>query len=158
MTYRITDNINLPFKIMPLIKEYVNGVIEARIKVKSIFDKNVHATNVVIKIPCPRDTSMVNSHSRTGRAKYEPDNGAVVWRIKKYHGDHETFLRSDMARLKGGEKKPWKMSPILMDFQVAMFTASGLRIRFLKVTEKNAYKPVKWIRYITKAGCYEHRL
>ena len=39
-----------------------------------------------------------------------------------------------------------------------MFTASGLRVRFLRVAEKSGYKPTKWIRYITKAGEYLHRL
>lgn len=39
-----------------------------------------------------------------------------------------------------------------------MFTASGLRVRFLRVTEKSGYKPTKWIRYITKSGEYLHRL
>lgn len=39
-----------------------------------------------------------------------------------------------------------------------MFTASGLRVRFLKVFEKSGYRPTKWIRYITKNGDYLHRL
>ncbi len=39
-----------------------------------------------------------------------------------------------------------------------MFTASGLRVRFLRVYEKSGYKPTKWIRYITKAGEYQRRL
>lgn len=39
-----------------------------------------------------------------------------------------------------------------------MFTASGLRVRFLRIYEKAGYKPTKWIRYITKAGEYLHRL
>ncbi|OLP91191.1 AP-2 complex subunit mu [Symbiodinium microadriaticum] len=48
--------------------------------------------------------------------------------------------------------------PITMDFEVPQFTASGLRVRFLKVQEKSQYKPIKWIRYLTKAGTYEHRI
>jgi AP-2 complex subunit mu-1 len=52
----------------------------------------------------------------------------------------------------------WSRPPISMDFQVAMFTASGLRVRFLRVIEKSNYKPTKWIRYITKAGAYQHRI
>eukprot|EP00435_Cladocopium_sp_Y103_P026319 s712_g6.t1 len=48
--------------------------------------------------------------------------------------------------------------PITMNFEVPQFTASGLRVRFLKVQEKSQYKPVKWIRYLTKAGTYEHRI
>ena len=39
-----------------------------------------------------------------------------------------------------------------------MFTASGLRIRFLKVYEKSGYKPNKLHKALTKAGDYEHRL
>ena len=44
-----------------------------------------------------------------------------------------------------------------------MFTASGLRIRFLKVWEKSGYNSTKWVRYLcnsgkdTKTGHYEIR-
>jgi len=31
MTYRITENVNLPFNLLPNIKEYKNGDIEVRI-------------------------------------------------------------------------------------------------------------------------------
>jgi len=57
------------------------------LKLKSIYDKNIFATNVILKIPCPRDTALVNAHCRYGRARYEPDQGSVVWRIKKFAGD-----------------------------------------------------------------------
>jgi AP-2 complex subunit mu-1 len=39
-----------------------------------------------------------------------------------------------------------------------MFTASGLRIRFLKVYEKSGYKPSKLHKTMTKGGDYQHRL
>ena len=29
------------------------------------------ATSVIVRIPCPRDTALVNAHCRTGRARYE---------------------------------------------------------------------------------------
>jgi len=60
MTYRITENVNLPFKIMPVINEYGKTKIEARIKLKSIFETSLYATNVVLKLPVPRNTSNVN--------------------------------------------------------------------------------------------------
>ena len=55
-------------------------------------------------------------------------------------------------------EKQWSRPPISMEFSVPMFTASGLRVRFLRIHEKMNYKPTKWIRYITKAGEYEHRI
>lgn len=93
MTYRITENINLPFKIMPVITEAGKNKLEVRLKIKSIFEKNIFATNLVFKIPTPKNTSNVVANAGVGRAKYEPENGAVVWRIKKYAGDLESMLR-----------------------------------------------------------------
>ena len=45
-----------------------------------------------------------------------------------------------------------------MEFQVPMFTASGMHVRFLKIYEKSSYKTTKWVRYVTKAGRYHHRV
>jgi AP-2 complex subunit mu-1 len=61
------------------------------------------------------------------------------------------------------EKKAWVQPPITLDFSVPMFTASGLRIRFLKVWERMGYQSTKWVRYLcnsgrdTKNGSYEIR-
>lgn len=53
----------------------------------------MNANNVVIKVPCPKSTATVNANSLVGRAKYEPENGAIMWRIKKFQGDFECFLQ-----------------------------------------------------------------
>jgi AP-2 complex subunit mu-1 len=56
-------------------------------------------------------------------------------------------------------RTPWARPPIDVDFQVLMFTASGLAVRFLKVFEKSNYNSVKWVRYLTKAdGSYQIRV
>eukprot|EP00828_Plagiopyla_frontata_P039272 TRINITY_DN515_c0_g1_i2.p1 TRINITY_DN515_c0_g1~~TRINITY_DN515_c0_g1_i2.p1 ORF type:complete len:478 (-),score=59.53 TRINITY_DN515_c0_g1_i2:68-1381(-) len=164
MTYRITENINLPFKLIPVINEYEDSVmgkkrLEAQIKLKSIFEKNIFATNVELKMPCPKNTSFTNVSCQLGRAKFEPDKGGIIWRIKKFPGDFESLLRCEISIAPGsGKQQAWIKPPLSLTFQVPMFTASGLRVRFLRVAEKSGYKPTKWIRYITKAGEYLHRL
>jgi AP-2 complex subunit mu-1 len=70
MTYRITENINLPFKIMPVFNEIGKSKIEVRVKIKSIFEKNIFATSVLMKIPVPKNTANVTSNTAIGRAKY----------------------------------------------------------------------------------------
>ena len=45
-----------------------------------------------------------------------------------------------------------------MDFNIPMFTASGLRVRYFHIVEKSNYKPLKWIRYVTKAGDFQYRI
>jgi AP-2 complex subunit mu-1 len=158
MSYRISENVNLPFKIMPVINEYGKSKIEVRIKLKALFEKMIYATNVVIKVPCPKNTAIVNTSAGVGKAKYEPENGGVMWRIKKFQGETETLLRCDIQLSETTQDKPWAKPPISMNFQVPMFTASGLRVRFFRISEKSGYKPIKWIRYITKAGEFQHRI
>jgi AP-2 complex subunit mu-1 len=46
----------------------------------------------------------------------------------------------------------------MQEFQVPMFTASGLHVRFMKVFERANYETIKWVRYMTKAGTYQIRL
>ncbi|PPS00177.1 hypothetical protein GOBAR_AA20502 [Gossypium barbadense] len=166
--YRITEGVNLPFRVLPTIKEL-------------------------------------------GRTRME-----VNVKIRKFPGQTEPTLSAEVELISTmAEKKSWTKPPIQMEFQVPMFTASGLRVRFLKVKsvfgakmfalgvvvkipvpkqtaktsfqvtsgrakynaaidclvwsfdveiilvlqvwEKSGYNTVEWVRYITKAGSYEIR-
>jgi len=77
-----------------------------------------------------------------------------MWRIKRFQGDAEMILSADVRTAISKTNKVWQKPPISLDFQVPMFTGSGLRVRYLRIEEKSGYKPVKWIRYISKAGDY----
>jgi len=158
LTYRVTENINLPFKLMPLVHEFGKNKIEVNLKVKSLYDKNLFSSNVVLKVPVPRHTSKTSLFVTNGKARHEPEQEAVVWRIRRFPGDTEYNLRADVSLGQTSSEKPWSRPPVTMDFQVPMFTASGLRVRFLRVVERSGYKPTKWIRYITKAENYLHRI
>jgi AP-2 complex subunit mu-1 len=58
MTYRISENINLPFKIVPVVQEYPEQCkIELSIRLKAIFEESNYGTNVVAKIPVPSNTA-----------------------------------------------------------------------------------------------------
>lgn len=41
--------------------------------------------------------------------------------------------------------------------QVPMYSASGLRVQYLKVWEKSGYKVDKWVRKVCKSGDYNVR-
>ena len=95
------------------------------------------------------------------------------------------MLKAEITMTASIKEKAWSRPPMTLDFQVPMYTASGLHVRFLKVFEKCTdgvhrgvrvtghrillrfavcvcasanYQTVKWVRYITKAGRYEVRL
>ncbi|KAK9927927.1 hypothetical protein M0R45_025088 [Rubus argutus] len=158
MKYRITEGVNLPFRVLPTIKELGRTRIEVNVKVKSVFGAKMFALGVVIKIPVPKQTAKTSFQVTSGRAKYNAAIDCLVWKIRKFPGQTEPTLSAEVELISTmTEKKSWTRPPIQMEFQVPMFTASGLRVRFLKVWEKSGYNTVEWVRYITKAGSYEIR-
>ena len=80
-------------------------------------------------------------------------------RIPRIQGGAELTF-SGLAQLTSTtNRQVWARPPIDVDFQVLMFTASGLIVRFLKVFEKSNYHSIKWVRYLTKAsGTYQIRV
>ncbi|KAJ4728708.1 AP-2 complex subunit mu [Melia azedarach] len=158
MKYRITEGVNLPFRVLPTIKELGRTRMEVNVKVKSVFGAKMFALGVVIKIPVPKQTAKTSFQVTSGRAKYNASIDCLVWKIRKFPGQTEPTMSAEVELISTmAEKKSWTRPPIQMEFQVPMFTASGLRVRFLKVWEKSGYNTVEWVRYITKAGSYEIR-
>eukprot|EP00300_Choanocystis_sp_HF-7_P032560 c4329_g1_i1.p1 GENE.c4329_g1_i1~~c4329_g1_i1.p1 ORF type:complete len:432 (+),score=1.99 c4329_g1_i1:95-1390(+) len=160
MKYRTTENINLPFKVLSNIKEHGRARLDVKVSIKAQFGADLAASNVVVRIPTPKNTALCRIAPTTGKAKYDPTTGGIVWKIRRFAGDSELSLSAEVELLSstGTVAKPWSRPPIAMEFQVPMFAASGLKVRFLKIYEKSNYPSVKWVRYLTKGGVYETRI
>ncbi|CAG8665018.1 2661_t:CDS:2, partial [Funneliformis mosseae] len=157
MRYRTTENVNLPFRVHPVVNEIGKSRVEYRITVKANFSPKLYANNVVIRIPTPLNTANINTRVTAGKAKYVPAENSIVWKLPRFQGQSEVTLSGEAELSSMTVKKAWSRPPISMDFQVLMFTSSGLLVRFLKVFEKSEYTSVKWVRYMTKAGSYQIR-
>lgn len=154
MRYRITEGVHLPFRVLPIIKELGRTRLEVNVKLKSAFEPKYHALGVIVRIPVPKHTVKASIQVRGGgKAKYDAAQNCLVWKIKRCAGKKELHLEAEVELVSTtGEKKAWSRPPINLEFQVPMITASGLRVRFLKVWEKGGYKAIKWIRTLTKSG------
>ncbi len=123
------------------------------------FSEKLNATHVVIKVPVPKNTAKAKIKiNALGRAKYEPEKQAIVWRIKKFPGKQVAMLSAEVDLMPTVRTKTWNRSPINVEFQVPMFTSSGVHVRFLRVYDKSGYHTNRWVRYITKAGGYQIRI
>jgi len=161
MKYRTTENIEIPFHITPIVKEHSKTRLEVKIAVKSNFRRDMFGTGVKVKIPLPKNTAVCKIYCQTGKAKYTPEVDAIIWKIRRFPGDTKFILGAEveLAAAVSASKKAWSRPPISMEFQVPMFTASGLHVRFLKVLEqKQQYQAIKWVRYLTQAGSYQYRI
>ncbi|CAM9465841.1 unnamed protein product [Phaeothamnion confervicola] len=158
MRYRVTDNVNLPFRIIPAVQEEGRTRVSVNLKCTANFSYKLFATNVVVKVPVPGNTARCNVKVGTGRAKYEPEQRAIVWRIKRFPGGSESIFAAEVELTPSIREKTWSRPPIQVEFQVPMFTSSGVHVRFLKVFDKSAYQTNRWVRYMTRAGHYQIRI
>lgn len=141
------------------VTEIGTSQVQYTITVKTNFDSKLSATNVVMRIPTPLNTTSVDCKVANGKAKYAPAENVVVWKLPRIQGGQECTFAGTAYLTSTTTRQVWARPPIDVDFQVLMFTASGLIVRFLKVFEKGNYQSVKWVRYLTKAdGSYQVRV
>lgn len=157
MRYRATENVNLPFKVHAIVNEVGKTKVEYSIGVKANFGSKLFAANVVVRIPTPLNTARITERCTQGKAKYEPAENNIVWKIGRFTGGSEFVLSAEAELTSMTNQKAWSRPPLSMDFSLLMFTSSGLLVRYLKVFEKSNYSSVKWVRYMTRAGSYEIR-
>lgn len=156
MRYRVQSP-SQPFKLLPNITEEGKTKLLVSLKIGATFGEDKKATNIVIKIPVPPTTAGTKISVGKGRARYEPGERAIVWRISSFQGESESMLDAVVDLLPATREKPWVRPPISMDFQVPMYSASGVQVRFLKVYEKSSYQTNRYVKYLTKSGEYTMR-
>jgi len=161
MRYRASENINLPFKLTPMISETGVSNYEFRLNLKSLFPSKLSASDVVVKIPTPPGTIDVSFGSSGGKYKFSSEESAIIWKFNKFTGLTEHSITANISVAKTSATTASMNSssrpPITLDFELLMFSSSGIVVRFLKVVEKSNYSTIKWVRYISQGGSYEIR-
>ena len=157
MRYRATENVNLPFKVHAIVNEVGKSKVEYSIAIKANYGSKLFATNVVVRVPTPLNAARITERVSQGKAKYEPEQNNIVWKIPRFSGQSEYVLSADASLTSMTNQKSWSRPPLSLSFSLLMFTSSGLLVRYLKVFEKSNYGSVKWVRYMTRAGSYEIR-
>ncbi|KAI9574213.1 Mu homology domain-containing protein [Boletus coccyginus] len=158
MRYRATSNVKLPLRIIATVNEIGTTQVSYTVSIKANFGNKLSATEVVLRIPTPLNTTTVDCKVANGKAKYVPAENVVIWKIPRIQGGQECTFTASAELTSTTVRQVWARPPIDVDFQVLMLTASGLIVRFLKVFEKSNYHSIKWVRYLTKAsGTYQIR-
>lgn len=78
--YRSTTNVNLPFRLQPIVEEIGKSRVDYTVHVKANFSPKLAANNVVIRIPTPLNTTKVDIKVGIGKAKYVPAENVIIWK------------------------------------------------------------------------------
>lgn len=76
--YRASEGIQVPFKVIPVVKELGRTRLEANVSVRSLFDAKMFALNTVVLVPVPDYTAKATITVTTGKAKYDATKKAIV--------------------------------------------------------------------------------
>lgn len=133
---------NLPFRVLPVVKELGRTRLEVNVKVKAMFTFKLFATNVLIKIPLPKNTAAAHVSAASGKCKcvgsmlvglraarhsagrlssrmrarrvrtcplgdesggsfdrYEPAQGGIIWKLRRFPGDTEYFMSGEVEMM-----------------------------------------------------------
>ena len=80
MRYRSTSNVKLPLRVITTVNEIGTSQVSYVVAVKTSFNNKLSATNVVVRIPTPLNTTNVDCKVPLGKAKYVPAENVVVWK------------------------------------------------------------------------------
>ncbi|CAM9381506.1 unnamed protein product [Chrysoparadoxa australica] len=171
LNYRITSEFRPPFRVYPTIVSLDADPyrIEMEVMVRADFPAKVVAAQVHIKIPLPAAASNVSLEVHwplpvdgpsSPIAEYSSAEKAVTWYMTKVPGGSE-----HVVRIKIGLSEPCTsatkraIGPVSMQFDITLFNLSQLNVRSLKILAAGkAYKPHRWVRYVTQSSSYVARL
>jgi AP-2 complex subunit mu-1 len=149
MRYRVSDNINLPFRVIPAVQEEQNMTkVSINVKVIANFSDQLFATHVVMKIPVPKNTSKAKIKNSFGRAKYEPEQQAIVWRVKRFAGRAECIISAEVDLMPTVHPNPGADLRSMWSFRCPCYR-QWRHVRFLRVYDKSGYhtKPMGAIHF-----------
>ncbi|CAI4232320.1 unnamed protein product [Auanema sp. JU1783] len=160
--YRTTQDIKLPFRVIPLVREVSKSRYEIKVVLKSDYKPNLLGQKIEVRIPTPPNTCNVSVLCLKGKGKYKSGENAIVWKIKRLAGGKELQISAEIEVLTIGAQasKRWDRPPVSVSFEVP-FAPSGFKVRFLKVFEPKLnysdHDVIKWVRYMGRSGLYETR-
>ena len=76
---------SLPLRVIPTVNEIGTTQVTYAVTVKANFNNKLSATNVVVRIPTPLNTTSVDCKVPIGKAKYQPAENVVVWKCVFSH-------------------------------------------------------------------------
>eukprot|EP00766_Chilomastix_caulleryi_P001734 gnl/Chilomastix_caulleri/2705.p1 GENE.gnl/Chilomastix_caulleri/2705~~gnl/Chilomastix_caulleri/2705.p1 ORF type:complete len:188 (+),score=33.42 gnl/Chilomastix_caulleri/2705:70-564(+) len=160
MEYRISDqgSISLPLRVVPVIT--VQSALSMQIEVNATVLCSHKIDKLIIRVPIPSNTVKTDITVGLGKAKYEPEKGMVVWRVRTMPGSSINSLRIALALQRNAvereeEGKTWKnRAPMSISFVITGYSASGFNISSSTVIEKSGYKAESFLKTSCVSGEY----
>jgi AP-2 complex subunit mu-1 len=144
-----------PLKLISSVLQHGRTRLEIVCLVRTQLPAGAKATAVRVRLPLPRAAAAVTLRcggtARANKAKWLRAEDAVLWKLPELASGQEGTINVAVDLLPSviatsSQAARWTAPPAQLAFTVAGQTATGLRVRQLRVTEKANYEVTKCAR------------
>uniref|UniRef100_A0A673CHG5 Adaptor related protein complex 4 subunit mu 1 n=1 Tax=Sphaeramia orbicularis TaxID=375764 RepID=A0A673CHG5_9TELE len=91
-------------------------------------------------------------------AELKPQSRAVVWKVPRFTGGTQlsALFKLDVPGLSSASMQ--EVGPVGLSFELPKYTATGLQIRFLRLSPVQPGPSQRWVRYVTHSDSYTIRI
>ncbi|KAM9788868.1 LOW QUALITY PROTEIN: AP-4 complex subunit mu-1 [Neosynchiropus ocellatus] len=162
MQYRLTDDLPSapPFRLFTSIERDGNGRLLIFLKLRCDLPPKSSAINVSAVVPVPKSSVSVSQElsSPDQSAELKPENRAIVWKIPRFTGGTQLSALFKVEVSGFSSASMLEVGPLCLSFELPKVTASGLQIRFLRLSPVQTGPPLRWVRYVTHSDSYTVRI
>ncbi|CAI5642591.1 unnamed protein product [Oreochromis niloticus] len=145
MQYQLSDDLPsaLPFRLFPTIERDNGGRLLMYMKLRC-------------DLP-PKSLSQELS-SPDQSAELKPQSRAVVWQIARFAGGTQLSALFKLEVPSLSSASMLEVGPVGLSFELPKITATGLQIRFLRLSPVQPGPSQRWVRYVTHSDSYTIRI
>uniref|UniRef100_A0A8C5ENE5 AP-4 complex subunit mu-1-like n=1 Tax=Gouania willdenowi TaxID=441366 RepID=A0A8C5ENE5_GOUWI len=158
MQYLLSDELPSapPFRLFPTIERDKGGRLIVYLKLRCDLPPN----SLFIS-PCVFNIVVSLSQELSSpdqRAELRPESRAVVWNIPRFAGGTQlsALFKLDIPDLSSASLL--EVGPVSLSFELPKLTATGLQIRFLRLSPIQPSQSQRWVRYVTHSDSYTIRV
>ncbi|KAG8348983.1 putative Clathrin adaptor complex small chain Adaptor complexes medium subunit family [Trypanosoma vivax] len=133
--------------------------IEMIVEARTTYRRNLTAAFIDIMIPVPSDAYKPEGRCSMGKIRHAPESNMIIWALQGVGGGKQfnCLCKLSLPSVRSSDPGATAKAPIQVKFEVPYLTASGIQVRYLKVTEESNYSATPWVRYVTQSGDYQIR-
>ncbi|KAF7652684.1 hypothetical protein LDENG_00093900 [Lucifuga dentata] len=162
MQYQLSDDLPSapPFRLFPTIERDNGGRLLMYLKLRCDLPPKSTAISVSVTVPVPKGSISLSQElsSPDQSAELKPQSRAVLWSIPRFTGGTQlsALFKVEVPGLSSASML--EVGPVGLSFELPKFTATGLQIRFLRVSPVQPGLSQRWVRYVTHSDSYIIRI
>ncbi|XP_034033514.1 AP-4 complex subunit mu-1 [Thalassophryne amazonica] len=162
MQYRLSDELPSapPFRLFHTIERDSCGRLLMYLKLRCDLAPKGAAISVSVTVPVPKGSVSLSQElsSPDQKAELSAQSRAVVWNIPRFPGGTQlsALFKLEVPGLSSASML--EVGPVCLSFELPKFTATGLQIRFLRLSPVQPGPSQRWVRYVTHSDSYTFRI